>query len=51
LRTKDLYRCWFSLFSPPPSPLGKWVYTLVDNWQVPVADSNNLGPDMWTGYS
>jgi hypothetical protein len=24
--------------------LGKWVYTPVDNWQVSVADSNNLNP-------
>ncbi len=44
-RTKDLYRRWFFLFfPPPPSPLGKWVYTPVDNWQVSVADSNNLNP-------
>jgi len=46
-RTKDLYRrLFFSFFPPPPSPLGKWVYTPVDNWQVSVADSNNLNPNM-----
>jgi hypothetical protein len=37
---------FFFFFLPPPSPLGKWVYTPVDNWQVSVADSNNLDTDM-----